>query len=60
MYYNKDHLGERDARMQKAVQLLEKAIETDPNSGSAWYLIGRWVTLLMAQQMHGLVIVLLG
>ena len=41
MYYNKEHLGDRPARMEKAVQLLLKAIETDPNSGAAWYLIGR-------------------
>ncbi|KAK3699393.1 hypothetical protein QZH41_018548 [Actinostola sp. cb2023] len=41
MYYNKDHLGDRASRMQKAVQLLQKAIETDPNNGSSWYLIGR-------------------
>ncbi|XP_048588663.1 lysine-specific demethylase 6A isoform X1 [Nematostella vectensis] len=41
MYYNKEHLGDRATRMQKAVQLLQKAIETDPNSGSSWYLIGR-------------------
>ena len=41
MYYNKEHLGDRTSRMEKAVQLLLKAIETDPNSGAAWYLIGR-------------------
>lgn len=41
MYYNKEHLGDRPSRMEKAVQLLLKAIETDPNSGAAWYLIGR-------------------
>ncbi|XP_015775151.1 PREDICTED: histone demethylase UTY-like [Acropora digitifera] len=41
MYYNKEHLGDRPTRMEKAVQLLLKAIETDPNSGAAWYLIGR-------------------
>lgn len=41
MYYNKEHLGDRTTRMEKAVQLLLKAIETDPNSGAAWYLIGR-------------------
>ena len=33
--------------MEKAVQLLLKAIETDPNSGAAWYLIGRLVWLLI-------------
>ena len=43
MYYNKEHLGDRTSRMEKAVQLLLKAIETDPNSGAAWYLIGRLV-----------------
>ncbi|XP_031554855.1 lysine-specific demethylase 6A-like isoform X2 [Actinia tenebrosa] len=41
MYYNKEHLGDRASRMQKAVQLLQKAIETDPSNGSTWYLIGR-------------------
>ena len=44
MYYNKEHLGDRPSRMEKAVQLLLKAIETDPNSGAAWYLIGRSVS----------------
>ena len=33
--------------MEKAVQLLLKAIETDPNSGAAWYLIGRSVLLVI-------------
>ena len=47
MYYNKEHLGDRTSRMEKAVQLLLKAIETDPNSGAAWYLIGRLVWLLL-------------
>ena len=47
MYYNKEHLGDRTSRMEKAVQLLLKAIETDPNSGAAWYLIGRLVWLLI-------------
>ena len=46
MYYNKEHLGDRASRMEKAVQLLLKAIETDPNSGAAWYLIGRWVEII--------------
>lgn len=46
MYYNKEHLGDRTSRMEKAVQLLLKAIETDPNSGAAWYLIGRLVLFL--------------
>ena len=46
MYYNKEHLGDRTSRMEKAVQLLLKAIETDPNSGAAWYLIGRLVFVL--------------
>ena len=43
MYYNKEHLGDRTSRMEKAVHLLQKAIETDPNCGAAWYLIGRCV-----------------
>ena len=47
MYYNKEHLGDRASRMEKAVQLLLKAIETDPNSGAAWYLIGRWVEMIV-------------
>ena len=47
MYYNKEHLGDRASRMEKAVQLLLKAIETDPNSGAAWYLIGRWVEVIV-------------
>lgn len=47
MYYNKEHLGDRPTRMEKAVQLLLKAIETDPNSGAAWYLIGRSVLLVI-------------
>ena len=47
MYYNKEHLGDRTSRMEKAVQLLLKAIETDPNSGAAWYLIGRLVLALL-------------
>ena len=34
--------------MEKAVQLLLKAIETDPNSGAAWYLIGRYVQTKLA------------
>jgi len=48
MYYNKEHLGDRTSRMEKAVQLLLKAIETDPNSGAAWYLIGRYVQTKLA------------
>ena len=47
MYYNKEHLGDRTTRMQKAIQLLQKAIETDANSGSAWYLIGRFVIVFI-------------
>ena len=47
MYYNKEHLGDRASRMEKAVQLLLKAIETDPNSGAAWYLIGRLVEMIV-------------
>ena len=48
MYYNKEHLGDRATRMQKAIQLLQKAIETDANSGSAWYLIGRLVKMIVS------------
>ena len=36
--------------MEKAVQLLLKAIETDPNSGAAWYLIGRSVLLAISSK----------
>lgn len=52
MYYNKEHLGDRASRMEKAVQLLLKAIETDPNSGAAWYLIGRWVEIIFVYTKH--------
>ena len=38
--------------MEKAVQLLLKAIETDPNSGAAWYLIGRWVEIIFVYTKH--------
>ena len=39
--------------MEKAVQLLLKAIETDPNSGAAWYLIGRSVLLVIDGHITG-------
>lgn len=44
MFFTKEQLGERPARLQIAVQYLQKAIETDNTSGASWYLLGRYVT----------------
>ncbi|CAB3996534.1 lysine-specific demethylase 6A isoform X6, partial [Paramuricea clavata] len=41
MFFTKEQLGERQTRLQVAVQYLQKAIESDNTSGASWYLLGR-------------------
>ncbi|XP_028401681.1 lysine-specific demethylase 6A-like isoform X3 [Dendronephthya gigantea] len=41
MFYTKEQLGDKQTRLQVAVQYLQKAIESDNTSGASWYLLGR-------------------
>ena len=47
MFFTKEQLGERQTRLQVAVQYLQKAIESDNTSGASWYLLGRYVIRLL-------------
>ena len=49
MFFTKEQLGERPARLQIAVQYLQKAIETDNTSGASWYLLGRYTQFYTVQ-----------
>ena len=43
MFFTKEQLGERQTRLQVAVQYLQNAIESDNTSGASWYLLGRYL-----------------
>lgn len=41
MHHSHHQLGEKVARIQEAVQCLQKSLELDGSSGSSWYFLGR-------------------
>lgn len=46
MFFTKEQLGDRQTRLQVAVQYLEKGIESDNTSGASCYLLGRYLIYL--------------
>ncbi|XP_033096084.1 histone demethylase UTY-like isoform X2 [Anneissia japonica] len=41
MHHTCDELGDKSFRESQAIELLQKSLESDPNSGQSWYLLGR-------------------
>lgn len=42
LYHTVEGLGDLQVRSQKALDLLQRSIEIDPNNGQTWYLLGRY------------------